>query len=399
MAQRRDSPLWLTPTAGPEVVATLAGILRRAPLDGLANGPALADAVEAAARDAAGAPPAIVARADRTLSAAWLAYNAALKAPLPGYTYADPYLVPQLVRGTATLQRAAMAPSLAAHLTMVAAPNPIYASMRDAAWLAMKRSGETVPAARVLANLARARIFPSTGKFVVVNSANQQLTMVDNGQIVDQMKIIVGTPQSQTPMLASTIWYATLNPYWYVPMDLTQKIVAKKMLSPIAKSYWKSKGYEIMSKFGPDATILPPSSIDWKAVQAGTQIAYLRQLPGDDNSMGKIKFRFPNDIGVYLHDTNHRELFANKTRTLSNGCIRLEDAQRLGRWLMGRDPMLLAQPNVPEQHVVLPSGVPVYLTYLTALPQAGGELAFVADVYGRDGAGPAGTAMKSLASR
>ena len=257
----------------------------------------------------------------------------------------------------------------------------------------MQRTGATTPDPRALANLARARILPGRGRYLVVNAATQQLLMVEDGRVADQMKVIVGRPDSQTPMLASTIWYATVNPYWYVPTDLTQKIVAKKMQSPIAKAYWKEKRYEIISDFGPTPTLLPASSIDWKAVETGKQTVYLRQLPGEGNSMGVMKFSFPNDIGVYLHDTDLHVLFAQQVRTLSNGCIRLEDAKRVGRWLAGRD--LTTTSSDPEQHVKLPQGVPVFLTYITAQPR-GSEIAYAADVYGRDKPG-ANNAMAQMA--
>ena len=385
MAQRRNAPVWYRAGGGAEAAATLSQILRRAPLDGLTSGPQLADAVDAAAQQAATGNPQAIASADRTLSAAWLAYVAALKAPLPGYTYSDPSLTLRVPNPIITLQLASIAPTLAQHLLAVSAVNPIYGPLRDTAWAAMQPSPGGAPDPRLLINLARARILPSTGRYVVVNAANARLTMVENGQVADSMKVVVGKNESQTPMLASTIWYATLNPYWYVPMDLTKNIVAAKMLSPIAKPYWAAKRYEIMSDFGPTPTILPPSAIDWKAVKAGTQTAYLRQLPGKGNAMGKIKFPFPNDIGVYLHDTDHLELMALNDRHLSNGCIRLEDAQRLGRWLMGTQPTTTSL--APEQQVALPRGVPVYLTYITAQPKDG-AVAFVADVYGRD-RGPA----------
>lgn len=395
MAYRHGAPVWYR-AGGSEAPATLAQILRRAPLDGLSSGPALADAVEAAARDAASGNPQAIDRADRTLSAAWLDYVAALKAPLPGFTYSDPSLVPRMPNPWVTLQLASTAPSLAAHLQAVSNVNPIYGPIRNAEWLAMQRSGSTTPDPRALANLGRARILPSSGRYLVVEAATQRLLMVEDGRIADSMKVIVGRPDSQTPMLASTIWYATLNPYWYVPTDLTQKIVARKMQSPIAKAYWKEKGYEIISDFGPTPTLLPLSSINWKAVGEGKQTVYLRQLPGPGNSMGVMKFSFPNDIGVYLHDTDLHVLFAQKQRTLSNGCIRLEDAKRLGLWLAGRD--LSTESTAPEQHVQLPRGVPVYLTYITAMPQ-GSELAFLPDVYGRDGAGPHGAVATASAVR
>jgi murein L,D-transpeptidase YcbB/YkuD len=97
--------------------------------------------------------------------------------------------------------------------------------------------------------------------------------------------------------------------------------------------------------------------------------------------MGAIKFMMPNDIGIYLHDTPFRELFARADRRLSSGCVRLEDAPRLARWLYrGR----AARPTgAPEQRVDLPEAVPVYISYLTALPSRG-SVVFVADAYHRD---------------
>ena len=94
-----------------------------------------------------------------------------------------------------------------------------------------------------------------------------------------------------------------------------------------------------------------------------------------------MKFGFPNAYDIYLHDTPVKELFAPDDRDLSHGCIRLEDAERLGRWLLGRDPQALR--DEPEQHALLPTPVPIYVTYLTAQAQ-GGQLAFVDDAYGRD---------------
>ena len=377
MASRKGVPIWYRAGGGPEAAATLSTILRRAALDGLPAGPDLAVAVDVAARDAASGDATAIAKADRLMSAAWLSYVAALRAPLSGMTYSDPRLAPRPVNAAVVLYQATAAPIPAQHLAQVASVNPIYAPLRDAAWAALQKSGSLDP--RIATNLARARALPSSGKFVVVDSAAQRLTMIDNGRIADSMKVIVGTKESQTPMLASTIWYATLNPYWYVPTDLTRKTVATRMLKD--SGYLKYKQYEVISDFGLNPTMVPPESIDWKAVSAGTKTVYLRQLPGKDNSMGQIKFPFPNDTGVYLHDTNLKALFAQNPRTLSNGCVRLEDAQRLARWLFGTTPTTAS--TAPEQHVRLPAGVPVYMTYLTAQPQ-NGQIAFLSDPYGRD---------------
>jgi len=389
MASQRGAPVWYRAGGGPEAAATMSTVLRRAALDGLPAGPDLAMAIDAAARDAASGDKAAIARADRLMSATWLAYVTALRTPYTGLTYSDPRLAPRPVNSAVVLYQATSAPIPAQHIAQVAAVNPIYAPLRDAAWAALQKSPSGTLDPRVAANLLRARALPASGKFVVVDAAAQRLTMVDNGRIADSMKVIVGRPDSQTPMLASTIWYATLNPYWYVPTDLTRKIVAVRMQKDMG--YLKFKHYEVISDFGENPTMVPPETIDWKAVAAGTKTVYLRQLPGKDNSMGQIKFPFPNQTGVYLHDTDLKVLFAQNPRTLSNGCVRLEDAQRLARWLFGSMPTTGS--SAPEQHVRLPAGVPVYLTYLTATAQ-NGEIAFLKDPYGRDG-----TAIPKVASR
>jgi murein L,D-transpeptidase YcbB/YkuD len=97
--------------------------------------------------------------------------------------------------------------------------------------------------------------------------------------------------------------------------------------------------------------------------------------------MGHVKFGFPNADDIYLHDTPMKDLFAQDDRTISHGCIRLEDAERLARWMMGRDPE--ADGKAPEQNVTLPTPVPIYVTYLTAQAHDG-QLSFVDDIYGRD---------------
>ena len=131
------------------------------------------------------------------------------------------------------------------------------------------------------------------------------------------------------------------------------------------------------------ARSLDADEVDWEALAAGRLELPMRKLPGPDNAMGRVKFMLPNDLGIYLHDTPERELFGKAERRFSSGCVRVEDAQRLGKWLFGKT--LKAQSDAPEQHVNLPRPVPVYITYLTAAP-AGQSIAFRKDAYGRDDA-------------
>ena len=126
-----------------------------------------------------------------------------------------------------------------------------------------------------------------------------------------------------------------------------------------------------------------PASVPRKAVSQGQRTVHVRQLPGGDNFMGKVKFEFPNAHGIYLHDTPDKHLLSEDARQLSSGCVRLEDAARMHRWLMGK-PLPARLRGDPEQLVALPEMVPIYITYLTAMPQ-GTEIAFRGDVYGRDG--------------
>ena len=107
----------------------------------------------------------------------------------------------------------------------------------------------------------------------------------------------------------------------------------------------------------------------------------IRQNPGPKNFMGRIKFMFPNEFGVYLHDNPRRELFQQSTRYFSGGCVRLEDAWRLSRWLFHRE--LTWEGHAAEEPVMLDQPVPVYITYMTAMPD-GQSIAYYDDAYGRD---------------
>jgi len=126
-------------------------------------------------------------------------------------------------------------------------------------------------------------------------------------------------------------------------------------------TYLTDRGYEVVTGWGPDARVLSPDSVDWKAVAAGNAQVYVRQRPGPANSLGQFKFDLPDGDGIYLHDTPKKELFALDERNLSHGCVRLEDAQRLARWLLGKDPPAA---SVPEQNVLLPQPVPIRISYL-----------------------------------
>jgi len=201
---------------------------------------------------------------------------------------------------------------------------------------------------------------PVHGPYVLVDAASARLYMIDDGHVEDTMRVIVGKPETPTPELKSVLNYETLNPYWHVPADLTRTLIAANVLKQ-GPEYLLQHGYEVVSAFAADARVLPPDSVDWKAVAAGNAEIYVRELPGPANSLGHFKFDLPDGDGIYLHDTPRKELFAQDERNLSHGCVRLEDAGRLARWLLGKDPPAA---SVPEQNILLPRPVPITISYL-----------------------------------
>ncbi len=192
---------------------------------------------------------------------------------------------------------------------------------------------------------------PVHGRYVLVDAASARLYMIEEGRVQDSMRVIVGKPETPTPELKSVINYETLNPYWHVTPDLAKTLIAPRVLQD-GDAYLTTRGYEVLSDWGPDARVLSPDSIDWKAVAAGNAEVFVRQRPGPANSLGHFKFDLPNGDGIYLHDTPKKELFAQDQRNLSHGCVRLEDAERLARWLLGKDPPAAA---APEENILLPT--------------------------------------------
>jgi murein L,D-transpeptidase YcbB/YkuD len=365
--------IWLGSPDARAAAVKLPDILRRAPFDGLADGPALATAVEAAY---ARSQP----EDDKVISDAWVRYVRSLKTPVSGVSYGDPALALVAPSADAVLAAAARAPSLAAHVDEVSSVNPLYAALRDEA---AKAGGSPDP--RVRATLDRLRLLPAKGRAILVDIPAATLMMLEDGKVVDSMKVIVGKKTGATPILASTIHYVTFNPIWHIPQDIARVRVAPVVMKR-GVGYLTLARYQTVEAFGGEKEQpIDPATIDWKAVADGTAEVHVRQLSGPQNMMGKVKFGFVNDYGVFLHDTPHKELFAKDKRFLSHGCIRLERPDALAAWLLGSNAP--APSGDPEQLVPVDKGVPIYLTYLTAKPGDDGAIAFADDVYGLDTVG------------
>ncbi len=377
-AARGNRPLWLD---GP-AADVLLGQIQSASLDAvnpknLKPGD-LARALDRAERG----DPDDLAKAEIAATRSFVRYVQAMRqAPRGQMAYESEALAPVVPTAAAALEAAASAPSLDDYVRTMGWMHPLYAPLRTA----LGREGYGDGQRRQLAlNLERVRALPAftSGRHLLIDAASARMWMYEGNRVVDSMKVVVGKPETQTPVMAGFVRHAIVNPYWNLPDDLMPSRVTDKVLAQ-GTGYLAKHRLQVLSSWDEGAPVLDPRKVNWRAVAAGTRTIRARQLPGPGNFMGRVKFTFPNPQGIYLHDTPERDLLSKPARQFSNGCVRLEDAGRLYRWLVGQP--LPGKSKTVEQEVALPEVVPIYLTYLTALPE-GGAIAFRADVYGHDGA-------------
>ena len=220
--------------------------------------------------------------------------------------------------------------------------------------------------------------------FVVVNIAGFQVFLIRQQQLVWIARAMVGTPYRQTPVFRGNIRYLELNPTWTIPPG----ILSQDTLPAIKRdpNYLKRKRISVLD---PDGRRLDPSTVNWQAYT--TRLPYtLRQKPGPDNALGRIKFIFPNPHFVFLHDTPGRELFDRAERTFSSGCIRIENPLEFAEWLLddaqrwSLSALRQAVDSGKTQRLNLREPMPVLIVYLTATIEPEGGIRFLKDVYNRD---------------
>jgi murein L,D-transpeptidase YcbB/YkuD len=384
---RGSRPLWMDRRGPrPEALRFAAEIARAADhgLDPSRYGAAdLAASLEAARSG----DPAARARADLLLSRAYAAFVRDLRVPARGtrsVTWVDEELAPQAPQARALLEAAAEAPDLDRHVAGATAMNPLYTAL-SRGYARRRAAGPRLSAAEeeaIRTNLDRARLIPALpGRYVIVDSGSARLWMIDGARVEGPMRVIVGKRSMQTPIMAGYIRYVTLNPWWNVPPDLARERARRVLKS--GPGILKRENMELLSDWSDRPRLMQASQVDWKAVASGKTSLRMRQRPGGGNVMGAMKFMLPNSLGIYLHDFPDKSLFARSDRQISSGCVRLEDAPRLARFLFG-GPAPRPSGPAPEQRVDLPEPVPVYITYLTALPDPSRGVALQRDVYARD---------------
>ncbi len=241
---------------------------------------------------------------------------------------------------------------------------------------------------RIAVTLDRYKLLPDSvlPTYALVNIPAYYLYVYEEDTLAFKSRVIVGAPKTKTPLLYSEISNFITYPQWTVPYS----IIFKEMLPRIKKdiTYLQKQNLMVVDKAD---SVIDPVTIDWSKLNKTYFPYLLRQRQGDDNSLGVIKFNFRNTYSVYLHDTNARWLFSKTERALSHGCVRVQEWQKLSRFLVRNDTIsfpsdtLTAWINRQEKHVV--SGfrkLPLFIRYFTIETDKDGRLRFYDDVYGQD---------------
>jgi len=239
-------------------------------------------------------------------------------------------------------------------------------------------------------NMERWRWLPQDlgQRYIIVNIPSFELYVVENNLTVMSMRVIVGKPYWNTPVFTSKMTYLVLNPHWNIPPTIFEE----ETLPRIQKDpeYLSKDRIKVLQGWGARTGEIDPTTIDWSSVTVENFNYRLRQEPGPRNPLGQIKFMFPNEFNVYLHDTPNKGLFKKTERNFSHGCIRIEKPLDLAEYVLRSNPEWTRQKIRAEigkgktQTVSLQESIPVYILYFTAWVEDDGTIEFRDDIYGRD---------------
>ena len=220
---------------------------------------------------------------------------------------------------------------------------------------------------QILINMERARWVPKpgTGPYLVVNIPEFRLHVFDSGRHQFDMAVVVGKPATNTVIFNGTLQYVVFAPYWNVPYSIVKNEMGR------SASYFARRNMEIVGRYSDG-------------------LPMVRQKPGPSNALGRVKFLFPNSYSIYLHDTPSKGLFGQSTRAFSHGCIRVEQPEKLARWVLRfntdwpSDKITEGLNASREITVNVSMPVPVFIGYFTCFFDTAGRLHFRNDLYGHD---------------
>ncbi len=223
---------------------------------------------------------------------------------------------------------------------------------------------------QLLINMERMRWMPQErgSNFILVNIPEFKLHVFESGKKVFDINIIVGKAGTNTVVFSDELKYVVFSPYWNVPRSIVRN--------------------EILPAMQRNSNYLSSHNMEQTGISNGLPV--IRQLPGGDNSLGRVKFIFPNNYNIYFHDTPAKSLFGIEKRAFSHGCIRLEEPVKMAEYLLRNQPewtpekIYTAMHANKEKWVPLKKTVPVYVSYFTAWVEGDGQLNFREDIYGHD---------------
>jgi len=245
---------------------------------------------------------------------------------------------------------------------------------------------------KILLNMDRIKRLPDQAedRYIMVNIPDFRLYYRENGRDALTMRVVVGDKTHHTPIFSNKISFIVLNPYWLIPNSIVKKEMIPKMIKN--PNYLEQRGYEVRRSYNLNRAPINTSKIDWaRVLRTGQTKRYkFMQPPGPKNALGKIKFKFPNQFAVYLHDTPAKKYFKKAVRAYSHGCIRIAQPRALlatfakheRRINYNRAKRILKGKTKTQLNLSTP--VPVHIVYLTARVKSDGLLHYIRDVYGYD---------------
>jgi murein L,D-transpeptidase YcbB/YkuD len=243
--------------------------------------------------------------------------------------------------------------------------------------------------AQIEATMLRMRAFPADPgeRHLVVNIPEFRLRAFSGGHRVMDMKVIIGKPQHRTPLFSRPLTYVSFNPHWGVP----PKIARNEMLPKIVENpdYLTNNNYAVYERTENGREEVDPATIDWSQVDAGHFPYMLRQRPGQDNALGKIKFGLVDSDSIYLHSTSAPILFNKEERALSHGCVRVEHPRELAQFVFkGMENFTPEKVDAlysdDASKIVNVTPLTVHTVYWTAWVEENGQVNFRKDIYGLD---------------
>lgn len=241
---------------------------------------------------------------------------------------------------------------------------------------------------QIRVNLERWRWLPEDlgEKHIRVNIADYRLEAHEGNEISEVFDVVVGKTYRKTPVFSASMTYLVFNPWWDTPLKIArQDLLPKFQKNP---ALVQELGYQVLNK---DRKVIDSSTINWNQYSASNFPFYIRQKPGDKNALGHVKFIFPNEHNVYLHDTSSRELFSKTRRDFSSGCIRVKNPMELAEWVLKtnqdwpRSKIDEELATGKEKRVTLKKPVMVHLLYWTVVVNdVTKDIRFIEDIYDRD---------------